>query len=368
MSQRSTFLVLGASSAVFATLSSACGGATAPGATPYASDTSDASTPDASIDQAVGADAPGSAPGNARGNAPFTTGGRVGVGARGGGNAPSAANMSTSLLRLADWAPDAPGAGFDMCIRPVGGTGDWVGPLLGGGVAYPTVGSYVAVAPGTYDVTVLAPGRGACAAPVVATGTLPALATGSHATVALVGDLSPTGNDQAARIAAFLDDVVAPQAEAAVRFIDAMPGAQAVIFGTGSVANLTFSQLTSSVPFGGASSTPGDGGTPDRNAYLPMQPASGVMLSAHLPAGDFDVSSGSSTSLVDGGFVVQNDPGLLGGGATNLATGSNASWTAGSVVTVALLRGTSTGTAQMLLCQDTAPAQGALSVCTILAP
>jgi hypothetical protein len=365
MSHRNMFFVLGASSAVLATSPSACGGSTAPTATPITSDTSDtpdASALDAAIDQSVATDA--------RGSVAIATGGPVGTGGRGANNVPNGVAMPTSLLRLADWAPDAPAAGYDMCIRPHGGTGDWMGPLVGTGVAFPSVGGYVAVAPGTYDVTVLAPGVGACAAPVVATKQLPALAMGAHATVALVGDISPTGNDQSAEIVAFADDVVAPPTRAAVRFVDAMPGAPAVIFGTGSVENLTFSALTPSVAFGGEASMPADGGAVDGNSYLLLNPVNAVTLSAHLPAGDYDISNGTNTSIVNGMIVNQpgNNPGLLGGGATNLATGSNASWAAGGVVTIALLRGASSGTAQMLLCQDTAPAQRSLSACAVLAP
>lgn len=353
MSQR-ILLVLQASSAILSLLPAACGGGGS-----HATPSTYGAPSDGGPEQAAAGDA-------ASDGAPT----RVEPGAKSrdsGMSAPIPTDASTGFVRLAVWAPDAPAGGYDVCVMQHGGNGSWTGPLLGSGVAFPSVGRYVAVPPGNYDVGVVAPGS-ACASPVAAVTPLPAITANSRATVALVGDLTPNGNDQPAKVVVFADDVAGPRMQAAVRFIDALPGATAVIFGTGMEMNLTFSPLTGSVSFAGDSSSPADGGVVDSDGYLLLGAVSGVTLSAQVPPGDVAISSSTSTSFGDGGFLNGGgNPTVLTSG-TNLASGTNASWASGSAVTVALVRGTGGSAAQFVLCQDDAAPQGTLSACSPLAP
>ncbi len=274
-----------------------------------------------------------------------------------------------AYVRLADWAPDAPSAGFDLCIAERGGRGTWTGPLLqGAGVAFPYVGRYVPVAAGEYNVRVVAPGSPDCASAVApGAGDAPAVTVGARATIALVGELSPTGDAQGPQLVALADDVAAPAGRAAVRFVDALPGPSAVVFGTGSESRLDFSPLTGAVPFAGVSTTPADAGAADANGYLLLAPQAGAGLSAQVSGNQFDETTGTTTTLGDAGFVTTGgSEGFTPG--TDLASGASASWSAGAAVTVALVAaGGSQPPAQLVVCQDDAPAQGPLSACTVLA-
>ena len=288
MSQR-IFTILQATSAILSLLPAACGGGSS-GATP--------SNLHSSFDAGAGQ----SAAGDAGGGVARMQGGKPVDASSGGSNSPIPTDAATGFLRLADWAPDALAGGFDLCIMTHGGNGQWIGPLLGSGVAFPSVGRYVAVAPGAYDMGIV-PAGGTCVAPIRGTMALPMLGPDARVTVALLGDLMPSGNDQPAKQVAFADDIMGPPGQAAVRFINALPGATALIFGTGMESTLSFSPLTGSVPFGGVSSSPADGGAADPNGYLLLGPVSGTTLSAQVPMGNVDISSSTSTSFGDGGFT-----------------------------------------------------------------
>jgi hypothetical protein len=347
MTHRSILIAVGVASACLPAVPAACGGNSAKTGFP-------STTRDASVVQTAAADAAGGvapAPGQPQGAQTADS-----------GSAPiPTAGASTAFLRLAVWAPDAPAGGYDVCLMPQGNGSAWMGPLLGTALTFPSVGRYVPVAPGAYNAGVMPAGTG-CGAPVngvVPFGPIPANARG---TIAIVGDISPSGNDQPAKVVVLADDVTGPTSQAAVRFIDALPGAMDVIIGTGSVTNFSFSPLTGNVPFAGVSSSPADGGAADGLGYVLLPPVVGASLSAHVPQGETDIST--STSFGSGG-ISNGNPGILSS-ADDLATGSGASWGAGSAVTVALLR-SSTGGAQFLVCQDDAPPMAALSACTPLA-
>jgi hypothetical protein len=354
--------VLGTAGAVFVPI--ACGGRSAP--------TISASVADAS----TGGDARyGGYPTDDAATATGTTGDDGGDGsspdgmmpAQGPGTPPMPETTPTGSVRLADWAPDAPGTGFDVCVVPHGTDAAWTGPLLGGpGVAFPNVGRYVAIAPGTYDLKVV-PAGGACGTAVAPTIQLAPLIVNAKTTVAIVGDLSPGGNDQAAKVVSFADDNQLPTGIAAVRFIDAMPGASAVIFGLGKTTDLTFAALTPNVPFGTVSATLPDGGVADSNSYMLLDPLSGGTLSAHLPSGDYAVSSSTNTSFINGMLTSPNMPSVLGAG-TDVATGTNATWPVNSLITVALVKGSGGPNGQFVLCHDDAAAEGTLSACNVLSP
>jgi hypothetical protein len=213
----------------------------------------------------------------------------------------------------------------------------------------------------------VAPGDSSCASAAGTAIQLPALAANARATVALMGAISPTGYTQPAKIYAFVDDATAPQGQAAVRFINALTGVMAVVFGTGKQSTLSFAALTGNVPFGTAATALADGGAADSNGYLLLAPHMGGTVSAELPMGENDISTSTSTAFVDGGFV--NNPGMnnLFGAGMDVASASNAAWPAGGVVTLALMNGAN-GAAQLVQCQDTAAAQGSFSDCAALTP
>ncbi len=241
-----------------------------------------------------------------------------------------------SVLRFADWAPDAASAGYDLCIAAPGDL-SWMGPLLGTGVPFPRVSQYVQVPAGIYDVRVIAAG-GSCMTPIASSVGLPMITSTTRMTFALVGAVTPRGDDSPAKIAAFADDFAAASSRAAVRFINASGAAAAVDFGTGSLAAGNFQPLATDVLFGEASSEAPDGGAPDTNGYLLIAPRSAVTVSARVIDGTMD-----------------------------LATGTNATWAAGSVDTIALVNGGSNDAMpQLVSCRDDAPAVEGFSVCALL--
>jgi hypothetical protein len=327
MTHSNRWKVLVASSAALAAAGTACGG-TAPVTSRPPGLT--ASGGDASVDQASPPDAAG-------GVAP-AMGALADAAADTGADGADVADAAPgALVRFANWAPDAPAAGFDVCLAPRG-TQAWTGPVLGAGVAFPQVSEYVSVPPGGYDLSVVAPGSG-CMPAVVSSVGLPDLAANARTTFALLGDIRPVNRDPRAKLAAFLDDLAAgPQA--ALRFINATPAASAVDFGTGSLGAGDFSPLALDVEYGLPSSALPEGGAADFNGYLPAAASAGVTLSAHAVAA-----------------------------GTDLATGLNATWGAGGLTTVALVNGANGGPApQLVLCHDDAPPAGGLTSCATLAP
>jgi hypothetical protein len=289
------------------------------------------------------------------------------------------------FLRFADWSPDAID-GFDICIAPhssantgnigntvntsdigdggdegggggvvpVGSSGNWVGPLIGGKLAFPNVSAYIPVPVGAYDLAVMVPGK-SCAS-VVPVLALPPLAAGGRLTVAMVGDLQVLGTDQKAQLVAFADDATGPQTQAAVRFINAQPSGSVVVFGTGTLGAGSFTAITGNVPFGSDSWAPANGvADVDQNGYALLSPASRATVSVH------DAATGTIPGWpVDAGF----GPGAVGGGVgggggafgvDDLATWSNAAWQPGSVGTVALVDGDIGFKPELLVCNDLAP-------------
>jgi hypothetical protein len=350
MRQRNILLVLGTSTAILAAFAPACGSS---GSTTLQS-VFDAGSRDAVADRG----APGT-----------SSDGATAGGDDGGLDAQADGAASVALVRFADWSPDAPAAGFDVCVQAQGGNGaTWTGPLLGTGVPFTKVGAYSNVAPGTYTARVVAPGDSSCASAAATAIQLPALSAGDRITVALMGALSASGNTQAAEIVPFPDDVSPPQGQAAVRFIDALTGAMAVVFGTGKQTNVSFAALTGNVDFGTAATTLADGGAPAANGFLLLQPNTGATLSAHVAGNESDISTSTSTSFDGGGFNFNPGTNSTFTPGMDIASASNATWPAGSVVTVALLNGASGGAPQLEQCQDNAAPQGSFSDCNVLSP
>jgi hypothetical protein len=242
----------------------------------------------------------------------------------------------TANLRIANWSPDAPTSGYDVCLAPHG-TSTWRGPLLARmvgdagvlgdsgspSIQFPLVTNYLlGVSPGTYDAAIVATGAG-CANPVAMATNLPALAVSGWYTMAIVGDRTPAGADPALSVVVLTDDSSATIG-AAVRFLDMAPSIASADFGEGTLA-AGFVPLAIGVPFAKvATRAAGDAGAkPDANGYVAVMPPSGAALSAHA-------SSGATGDA---------------------AVAPNQTFAAGAVVTVALVGG-KTGAAkpQLVVC------------------
>jgi hypothetical protein len=261
---------------------------------------------------------------------------------------------SQTLVRLADWSPDA--VALDFCVAPHG-TGSWEGPLVaisaaldpdagldgdagGDGLTFPSVTAYLSLVPGQYDVRIVAAQATDCNVSIVNDAvSLPTLAANAYTTILVVGDASNAGKDAALTITSVADDATLPAGGGlALRFINASPSLPSASFGTGSAAASTFVPLFTGVAFGTATSTAAsDAGAVDTNGYLALPSLAGAVS------------------------VVAT------GGTTDLATVSDLSIAAGFVVTTAVIGGKTGGAAPAIIeCFDDRPAVGLLSPCYVL--
>ncbi len=266
-----------------------------------------------------------------------------------------AAAPSTNV-RLADWSPDAPAAGYDFCVSPHGTNPPvWSGPQLATvqvSLAFPTVTTYFGLDVGQYDLEIVAAGATDCTTPVAGTATitnLPSLAQDMFYTIAFVGDSMQGGTDPTLTAVGFQDDGVPTTAtNANVRFYNAAPslnGTTTVDFGTGALGASSFSGLETAVAFATLAATGGDAGVaPDTNGYVSV-PAftSATEFSAHTTTG----------------------------ATTDTATASSQMVAAGTSATLVLINGKTGGAnpASFLVClgDGTTPATGATSNCTQVA-
>lgn len=267
-------------------------------------------------------------------------------------DADAGAAAPQALVRLADWTPDAPSAGFDACLAPTG-TSDWIGPLLaqtfpagspgqGGesGLQFPSVTKYFGVAPGQYDMQVVASGSNDCTAGLLPVTPLPALGLDSRTTLATVGDVDPRGNDTGLKVAVFFDDVGAASREATVRVINAIPSVAYLDVGTGSLMANDFAALFTSAGFGVVGSSLADGGSVGLTGYTSIAPVTAAQFSAH-PTGTE---------------------------STDTATATGVSLSAGSVTTMAVVNGANGGfPPQFLVCTDSGPASDEQTPCRVYA-
>ena len=201
-------------------------------------------------------------------------------------------------VRIANWSPDAPASGYDVCLA-VHGSSSWSGPLLeqligdagvlgdaaAASIQFPAVTNYLlAVAPGTYDVAVIVDGAG-CASPVAVATHLPALVLGSWYTMAIVGDGTPAGSDPALSVVLFTDDSTS-SVGTSVRFLDVAPSVPSADFGEGALAT-GFTPLEVAVPFAAvATMAVADSGTaPDSNGYVGVPALQTLSFSAHASTG-----------------------------------------------------------------------------------
>jgi hypothetical protein len=261
---------------------------------------------------------------------------------------PTAVSSPPTFLRIANWSPDSPAV--DLCIAPHG-TGGFLGPLIGAlaastdsgpsGVSFPIVSAYISVPPGQYDARIVVAGASDCAAGIGTDATsLPTLAASGFATFALVGEAHPSGGEAALKIAVFLDDS-SSSAAVALRFVNASPELLEVDLGTGTLSAMNFTPLFQGVQFASASMpvlTDASGASIDKNGYETLSKLANVTLSAHL--------TGAATDSV--------------------ATTVPVSAASGSILTIALVGGTSAALAALLECVDNAGTVGTLENCTLL--
>jgi hypothetical protein len=275
---------------------------------------------------------PGGAPGNKTSDA------AAGADANGvsddGGAVDAEAPPPEAHVRIAQWSPDAPP--LDLCLAPQGTPWTVQTPLLatrvtdGGlasgdagapGLAFPEVTTYFTVTPGTYAARLVAAGTNDCGSGLADLAPL-ALVAGSYSSVAAIGEVSPAPGDAPLAVVAFADDVAAPAAQIALRFLNASPwsGASSVDLGTGSLAGTggAFVPVFTGVPFGQTSSAANtDAGTVDANGYLGSNPLAGATLSAHVTAAATDLATAANAVTVDPTAAATLV--LLGGGSTPAA-------------------------------------------------
>jgi len=261
---------------------------------------------------------------------------------------------TTALLRIANWSPDAPA--IDACIAPHG-TGVFQGPLVralasssqvdagGVGVSFPFVSAYAQVSPGQYDMRIVVAGATDCSVGVGPdTTSLPVVALGGAATFALAGEVAPSGGDSRLTVVGFRDDISARSGVVVLRFINASPALTPVDFGMGSDV---FTALFRSVVFGNAGGMQQGSG----DASAPIVDSNGYEIVAKLM--NATLSARVSNAMTD----------AMASGATTMGLSA----ASGSVLTLALVGGTSAGAqAQLLECVDNAGTAGILSNCTVL--
>lgn len=268
-----------------------------------------------------------------------------------GTDAPSEAAAPSANIRFADWSPDAPAAGYDVCVAPHGTT-QWQGPVLAQGIGdagtltfnFPTVTTYFQSDVGQFDVEIVAAG-GSCSTPIGSAITgLAALQANDWYTLALVGDTTKSGSDPTLTAVLFQDDGAPTDGSTSVRFLNAAPDLASMDFGAGTLAASSFDPLETNVTFAHIASQTGNdaGGVVDPNGYV------GVFLA---DAGPIEFSGHTSQ-----------------GGTTDTATASNQSFDANSAVTLALVNGKNGGAAaQFLVCTGDGVALSSLtSTCTIV--
>ena len=227
-------------------------------------------------------------------------------------------------VRLAHWAANAPA--IDFCVAPHGSS-SFGTPLLAtawaaladagassdaGGAALPftQASAYVYLPAGAYDARVVAAGSADCSTGIGGDLlTLPPLATGGFATVALVGDPHPatgTVGAPALRLVGFLDDLKAPGA-IGLRFVNASPLLPQADLGTGTLVG-TFKPLATGVAFG-EPPPPSDAGAPDGSividpqGYAAVGALSAVTLSAHATGGTLDAVVATNVSAAKGSVL-----------------------------------------------------------------
>jgi len=317
---------------------------------------------------AAGGDALGAGDSTGAGDAPPAEGGAQAAETTSPGSAEDSgidsAPSPVSFVRFANWSADSPGV--DFCIAPHG-SGAYTGPVVGalsastgggsvvttadGGTMslldFPLVSAYLSVAPGQYDVRLVVAGATSCLAAIGldATG-LPALGANALTTVALVGEDQPVGGDPGLEMVAFADDSTPSVSGISMRFVNASPGQALVDVGKGT--GVKFSPIFLGVPFGHAGTAAeaqvGDATPPfvDRHGYATVGATSEATFSVYAAGAEANPAT----------FPVV----------------SSTAWVAaaGTIVTIAIVGGTSAGApARLLQCADNAGTVGPLGDCSL---
>jgi hypothetical protein len=316
---------------------------------------------------------------------------------------PDALTPVLASVRVAHASPDAPA--FDVCVARHGTT-SFQGPLLAQlaaslaaagepdagpvGVSFSQVSAYVSLAPGQYDVRLVAAGASSCdpattldgqnedveasagdsdagfvvdagdadadAGIVVEGGAgagggatsvalpdwvdLPALQGNTFATLLIAGDLTPVGSDAPIGVSLLVDDDELAGGAASLRAINALPSTPALDFGLG--AGAAWMPLLTDVAFGKSSSMTGPGeGAVDANGYVPIPTFSGQAMSACLPSSD----AGAEVATA---------------GAVDVELGAIA-----TVIAIGGKTGDASHPPALLICIDNQPSGGLLSDCSV---
>ncbi|CAN5916458.1 hypothetical protein BH11MYX2_BH11MYX2_00820 [soil metagenome] len=241
------------------------------------------------------------------------------------GSAPARAH-----IRVAHLSPDAPKV--DVCVAPAG-SGNWGKPLLrslgGTGLSYSQVTTYVDLPVASYDVRVITATATGCAAGAVPDTNNVAVTTNLYATIAAIGDLDASGaaaNNPTFALSVLVDDAIRVPTKTKLRFFHASPGTPNVDVGVGA-AHL-FTRLFANVAFGNAGSA----------TYFQA-----------------DALTSSVTAR-------------LANATTDALSVPNVTLSANEIYSAFAIGG-KTGSAinplKVLLCQDSAPANGLLSACAV---
>jgi hypothetical protein len=238
-----------------------------------------------------------------------------------------------AFVRLGHFVVGLPA--FDMCIKGPNDT-TFTGPLMrmqtnrSGGVSYASISTYLNVVPATYTVRAVPGSATSCATSLGGVPDLsqPPLAVGQHYIVIASGDLSRPATFKFGLIQ---DDLSTVVGQARLRFINAAPDLPSADLGFGSGAQY-MAQLTSA--------TYGSYGLTGGVQYLTTAPLSNGTVAVR--------QSGMNTDAL----VIMNKVNL----AAATATTSVVSGIPNDQITPLSL----------LVCNDSAPAQGGLSSCTQL--
>lgn len=237
-------------------------------------------------------------------------------------------------LRFAQLSPGAPP--MDFCLE--NGNEGFTGPVLQGlgldaGLSYAQVSGYLTLPNGSYEMRPVAGGATGCATSLDALPDtpLPVLPPAGIATVTALGVVGATTDGFA--LAGFADEQLpSVTGDAALRFLDASPGAPALDLGTEGRAG--FTALFSDVAYSQLAIGMGI----DTAGYLETAPLTDVVLGIRNHGSTTDAFTITGVSLSAGEVVSAFAIGVAGSSATPL---------------------------QALVCDDTAPVFGGLTTCTV---
>jgi hypothetical protein len=250
------------------------------------------------------------------------------------GSAPERARV-----RIAHLSPDAPAV--DICLAEAGSQsyGEPLLRTLGAkeGLAYPQVTTYVELPTRAYDVRVILATATGCGAGAVPDTENLTLTKGLIATVGAIGIIDRSGaaaNDPAFRLKVLVDEPTVTSGRTKLRFFHASPGTPAVDVGLG--YGSTFARVFAAIPFGGTA--PGNGAAMSPNGFVETAPTTSA-VSARLANATTDALTIHNVSLA----------------ADQIAT----------AIAIGGKTGTHANPLRVLLCLDSAPANGLLTTCVV---